>query len=101
VCHARLHKKIFRVLFGFRLGLRVRDSVGGPVFVVTPPHTVTVTQDLDGRQEHLDTHLDDSPELLVRNEFFDVRPLPTTRFHWSHNITVTKQSDDRICDKFI
>jgi hypothetical protein len=30
VCHARLNKKIVRVLFGFRLRLGVRDSVGGP-----------------------------------------------------------------------
>jgi hypothetical protein len=30
----KLHKKIVRVLFVFRLRLRVRDSVGGPVFVV-------------------------------------------------------------------
>ncbi len=35
VCHARLHKKLVRVLLGFRLGLGVRDSVGGPVVVVT------------------------------------------------------------------
>jgi hypothetical protein len=34
VCHARLNKKLVRVLFGFRLGLGVRDSVGGPVVVV-------------------------------------------------------------------
>jgi hypothetical protein len=34
VCHARLHKKLVRVLFGFRLRLGVRDSVGGPVVVV-------------------------------------------------------------------
>ena len=99
MCHARLHKKIFRVLFGFRLGLGVRDSVGGLVFVVTPPHTVTVTQDLDSRQEHLDTHLDGIPELLVRNEFVDVRNFQQRGF--SHNITVTKQSADRICDKSI
>jgi hypothetical protein len=33
VCHARLHQKLVRVLLGFRLGLRVRDSVGGPVVV--------------------------------------------------------------------
>ena len=47
-------------------------------------NTVTVTQDHDGRLHHLDTHLDGSPELLVRNEFVDVHPL-STRF--SHNIT--------------
>ena len=80
MCHVRLHKKLFRVLFGFRLGLGVRNSVGGPVFVVTLPHTVTVTEDLDDRQQHLDTHLDGSPELLVRNEFVDVLPLSTRRF---------------------
>jgi hypothetical protein len=34
VCHARLHKKLVRVLLGFRLGPGVRDSVGGPVVVV-------------------------------------------------------------------
>jgi hypothetical protein len=34
VCHVRLHKKIVRVLIGFRLGLGVRDSVGGAVVVV-------------------------------------------------------------------
>jgi hypothetical protein len=34
VCHARLLKKLVRVLLGFRLGLGVRDSVGGPVVVV-------------------------------------------------------------------
>ena len=90
MCHVRLHKKIFRVLFGFRLGLGVRDSVGGLVFVVTPPHTVTVTQDLDSRQQHLDTHLDGSPELLVRNEFVDVRPLPTTRFQSQYCCDKTK-----------
>jgi hypothetical protein len=33
VCHVRLHKKLVRVLLGFRLGLGVRDSVGGPVVV--------------------------------------------------------------------
>ena len=31
---ARLHKKLVRVLFGFRLGLGVKDSVGGLVVVV-------------------------------------------------------------------
>jgi hypothetical protein len=30
----RLHKKLVRVLLGFRLGLGVRDSVGGAVVVV-------------------------------------------------------------------
>ena len=99
MCHSRLHKKIFRVLFGFRLGLGVRDSVGRPVFVVTPPHTVTVTQDLDSRQQHLDTHLDGRPEVLVRNKFVDVRNCQQRGF--SHNIAVTKQSADRICDKSI
>jgi hypothetical protein len=34
VCHATLHKKSVRVLLGFRLGLRVRDSVGGGGVVV-------------------------------------------------------------------
>ncbi len=34
VCHARLHKQLARVLLGFRLGLGVRDSVGGAVIVV-------------------------------------------------------------------
>jgi hypothetical protein len=34
VCHTRLHKKLVRVLLGFRLGVRVRDSVGGPVVIV-------------------------------------------------------------------
>ncbi len=34
MCHARLHKKLVKVLLGFRLGLGVRDSVGGPVVVV-------------------------------------------------------------------
>jgi hypothetical protein len=34
VCHARLHKKLVRVLLGFRLELGVRDSVGGAVVVV-------------------------------------------------------------------
>jgi hypothetical protein len=34
VCHVRLHKKLVRVLLGFRLGLGVRDFVGGPVVVV-------------------------------------------------------------------
>jgi hypothetical protein len=34
VCHGRLHKKLVRVLLRFRLGLGVRDSVGGPVVVV-------------------------------------------------------------------
>jgi hypothetical protein len=34
VCHARLNKKLVRVLIGFRLGLGVRDSVGGAVVVV-------------------------------------------------------------------
>jgi hypothetical protein len=34
VCHVRLHKKLVRVLFGFRLGLGVKDSVGGAVVVV-------------------------------------------------------------------
>ncbi len=34
MCHARLHKKLVRVLLGFRLGLGVRDSVGGAVVVV-------------------------------------------------------------------
>jgi len=34
VCHARLNKKLVRVLLGFKLGLGVRDSVGGPVVVV-------------------------------------------------------------------
>ncbi len=34
VCQTRLHKKYVRVLFGFRLGLGVRDYVGGPVVVV-------------------------------------------------------------------
>ncbi len=34
MCHARLNKKLVRVLLGFRLGLGVRDSVGGPVVVV-------------------------------------------------------------------
>jgi hypothetical protein len=38
VCHSRLHKKIFRVLLGFRVGLGVRDSVGGPVVVVRHRH---------------------------------------------------------------
>ncbi len=34
MCHAGLHKKLVRVLLGFRLGLGVRDSVGGAVVVV-------------------------------------------------------------------
>ena len=34
MCHVRLNKKLVRVLLGFRLGLGVRDSVGGPVVVV-------------------------------------------------------------------
>ncbi len=34
MCHARLRKKLVRVLLGFRLGLGVRDSVGGSVVVV-------------------------------------------------------------------
>ncbi len=34
MCRGRLHKKLVRVLLGFRLGLAVRDSVGGPVVVV-------------------------------------------------------------------
>jgi hypothetical protein len=34
VCNTRLHKKLFRVLFGFRLALGARSSVGAPVFVV-------------------------------------------------------------------
>ena len=34
MCHARLNKKLVRVLLGFRLGLGVRDSVGGSVVVV-------------------------------------------------------------------
>ncbi len=34
MCHVRLHKKLVRVLFGFRLGLGVKDSVGGAVVVV-------------------------------------------------------------------
>jgi hypothetical protein len=45
-----------------------------------PPKTVTVTEDHDGRLQYLDTHLDGIPELLVRNEFVDVRPLSTRRF---------------------
>ena len=32
--HARLHKKLVRVFLGFRLGVGVRDSVGGVVVVV-------------------------------------------------------------------
>jgi hypothetical protein len=47
---------------------------------VTPPHPITETQDLDGRQQDLDTHLGGSPELLVRNEFVDVHPLSTSMF---------------------
>ncbi len=34
MCHVRLNKKLVRVLLGFKLRLRVRDSVGGPVVVV-------------------------------------------------------------------
>jgi hypothetical protein len=34
VCHVRLNKKLVRVLLGFKLGLGVRDSVGGSVVVV-------------------------------------------------------------------
>ncbi len=34
MCHDRLNKKLVRVLLGFKLGLGVRDSVGGPVVVV-------------------------------------------------------------------
>ena len=34
MCHARLNKELVRVLLGFKLGLGVRDSVGGPVVVV-------------------------------------------------------------------
>ncbi len=34
MCHDRLHKKLVRVLFAFRLGLGVRDSVGRTVVVV-------------------------------------------------------------------
>ncbi len=34
MCHARLNKKLVRVLIGFKLGLGVRDSVGGAVVVV-------------------------------------------------------------------
>ncbi len=34
MCHARLNKKLVRVFLGFRLGLGVRDSVGGVFFVV-------------------------------------------------------------------
>jgi hypothetical protein len=34
VCHSRLNTKLVRVLLGFRLGLGVRDSVGGAVVVV-------------------------------------------------------------------
>ncbi len=30
MCHSRLHKKLVRVLLGFRVLLGVRDSVGGP-----------------------------------------------------------------------
>ena len=33
MCHARLNKELVRVLLGFKLGLGVRDSVGGPVVV--------------------------------------------------------------------
>ena len=33
-CHTRLRKKIVRFIFGFRLGLGVRDTVGDPVLVV-------------------------------------------------------------------
>jgi hypothetical protein len=42
--------------------------------------TITETKDLDGSQEHLDTHLGGSPEVLVRNEFVDVHPLSTSMF---------------------
>ncbi len=38
MCHARLHKKLVRVLLGFRLGLGVRDSVGGWGAVVVVRH---------------------------------------------------------------
>ncbi len=34
MCHARLNKILVRVLLGFKLGLGVRDSVGGGVVVV-------------------------------------------------------------------
>jgi hypothetical protein len=34
VCDARLRKQLVRVLLGLRLGLGVRDSVGGTVVVV-------------------------------------------------------------------
>ncbi len=34
MCHARLNKKLVRVLLGFKLRLGVRDSVGGAVVVV-------------------------------------------------------------------
>ena len=34
MCHARLNKNLVRVLLGFRLGLGVRDYVGGAVVVV-------------------------------------------------------------------
>ncbi len=34
MCHVRLNKKLVRVFLGFRLGLGVRDSVGGAVVVV-------------------------------------------------------------------
>ena len=40
-------------------------------YTSTPPHTVTVTADHDGRKKHLDTHPDGSPKLTVRNEFVE------------------------------
>ena len=76
----QISQKIIQSLLRIQTRTRSQRLCGGPVFVVTPPPTVTVTQDLDGRQQHLDTHLDGRPELLVRNEFVDVRPLSTRRF---------------------
>ena len=41
----------------------------------TPPHTVTVTEDLDDRFQYLSTHLDGRPKVLVHNEFLYLLPL--------------------------
>jgi hypothetical protein len=46
VCHAGLHKKLVRVFLGFRLGLGVRDSVGGDVVVVGVKLSIVYGSDL-------------------------------------------------------
>jgi len=75
-----------------RIQTRTRSQrlCGGTRLRRYPPDTVTVTQDLDNRHDHLDTHLDRSPELLVRNEYVDVYPLPTTRFQSQYYFDKTK-----------